>query len=75
MGFKIILSGVTGRIGSVVLEQALQHPSITSIIALSRRQLPELARHDKIEVVVGEDFNAYAKEVVARLSEADGCIW
>jgi hypothetical protein len=75
MTFKIIISGVSGRIGTQVLEQALRHPSVSSIIALSRRPLPELARHEHVKVVILEDFNVYPESVIARLSGADGCIW
>lgn len=75
MTFKIIISGVSGRIGTQVLEQALRNPSVSSIIALSRRPLPELARYMHIEVVILEDFNVYSESVVAKLSGADGCIW
>ncbi|KAI4172371.1 MAG: hypothetical protein LQ343_003630 [Gyalolechia ehrenbergii] len=37
---KIILTGATGFIGGEVLRFALLHPSINSIVVLSRRQLP-----------------------------------
>jgi uncharacterized protein YbjT (DUF2867 family) len=75
MGFKLVISGVTGRIGSQVLVQALRHPSVSSVIALSRRPLPELARHSGLEIVVLEDFTSYSDDVIAKLSGADGCIW
>jgi uncharacterized protein YbjT (DUF2867 family) len=76
MGFKLLISGVSGRIGSQVLEQALQNSSISSIIALSRRPLPELAaRHDQLEVLVLTDFASYSADVVAQINGADGCIW
>jgi len=75
MGFKIILSGVSGRIGSQVLHQALRNPSVSSVVALSRRPLPGLAGHSKLETVVLEDFTKYADEVIAKLSGADGCVW
>jgi hypothetical protein len=75
MGFKLLIAGVTGRIGSPVLVHALRLPSVSSVIALSRRPLPELARHDKLEIVVLEDFTSYSDEVISKLSRADGCIW
>ena len=75
MTFKIILSGVTGRIGKQVLHQALQDSTITSVIALSRRSLPDLVRHAKLQVLVLEDFKVYPDEVVAELRDADACIW
>jgi dihydrodipicolinate reductase len=75
MGFKLLISGVTGRIGAEVLEQALGNTSISCIIALSRRALPELAGHAQLEVVVLEDFTKYSDEIVAKLSGANGAIW
>ena len=67
MTFKFILSGVTGRIGKQVLDQALQNPSITPVTALSRRPLPDLARRDKWLLL--EDFKVCSEDVVA-----DACI-
>lgn len=75
MESKIILSGVTGRIGKQVLHQVLQDASITSVIALSRRPLPDLVRHAKLKVLVLKDFITYADNVVAELRDADACIW
>jgi uncharacterized protein YbjT (DUF2867 family) len=76
MGFRLIVSGATGRIGGPVLEHALEDPSVSSVIALSRRPLPDLAiRHSRLEVVVLDDFTAYPQEVIAKLSGADGCVW
>jgi dihydrodipicolinate reductase len=75
MTFKIILSGVTGRIGKEVLDQAIRNPVITSVIALSRRPLPDLAQHDKVRVLLVQDFNGYSEHVVEEVAGADGCIW
>jgi dihydrodipicolinate reductase len=75
MGFKLLISGATGRIGAQVLEHALSDPNISFVIVLSRRPLPELVRHNRMEIVVLEDFTKYTDEVVAKLSGADGCLW
>jgi uncharacterized membrane protein len=75
MTFKLILSGVTGRIGSQVLHQALRNPSVSSVIALSRRPLPVIGAHKKVEVVLLEDFTQYSDGVLEKLSGADACIW
>jgi dihydrodipicolinate reductase len=75
MRFKVVISGVSGRIGAQVLEQALGNASISCIVALSRRALPELAGHAQLEVVVLDDFTKYPDDVVAKLSGADGAIW
>jgi uncharacterized protein YbjT (DUF2867 family) len=75
MGFQLLITGVTGRIGSQVLAQALRLSSVSSVIALSRRPLPDLVRHSRLEVVVLGDFTSYSADVIAKLSKADGCIW
>ncbi|KZM28514.1 hypothetical protein ST47_g385 [Ascochyta rabiei] len=75
MTFKLIISGVTGRIGRQVLHHALQNPTITSVIALSRRASPDLVQHAKVLVLVLQDFTVYPEDVVAELAGADGCIW
>ena len=72
---KLILSGVTGRIGAQVLHHALRDPSVTSVVALSRRPLPDLAYHNQLEVILLEDFTKYNDGVIEKLSGADGCIW
>lgn len=75
---KVILLGSTGFIGKQVLSQCLQHPAITSLIALSRRDLPEAAAaaaNPKLTVIIIEDFKWYPDSVLERLKGADACIW
>lgn len=73
---KLILTGCTGFIGGEVLSQCLQNPSVTSIVALSRRKLPDSVGSDgKLKVIVMKDFNAYSEEVVREMEGAGGCIW
>ncbi|KAF4633899.1 hypothetical protein G7Y89_g4214 [Cudoniella acicularis] len=73
---KFILTGCTGFIGSEVLSQCLRNPSITSIIALSRRELPKAVANDpKLKVLIMKDFNNYPDSVIKELSGADACIW
>lgn len=72
---KVILLGSTGFIGKEVLNQCLETPSITSIIALSRRALPEAAANPKLTVVIMEHFNSYPDSVLEQLKGADACIW
>jgi hypothetical protein len=72
---KLILTGVTGFIGGEVLSQSIRNPAVTSIIALSRRKLPEIVNDPKLEVVLMEDFNTYPDSVLRNLSGADACIW
>jgi uncharacterized protein YbjT (DUF2867 family) len=73
---KFILTGCTGFIGSEVLSQCLRNPSISSVIALSRRKLPEAISNDpKLKVVVMKDFKLYPESVLLELAGADACIW
>jgi uncharacterized protein YbjT (DUF2867 family) len=72
---KVIVTGVTGFIGGEVLSQCLKNSSVTSIIALSRRTLPNPIKDPKLEVVVMKDFNSYPDSVLKQLSGADACIW
>jgi len=69
---KIILTGSTGFIGKAVLEQCLNNPAITSIIALSRRELPA---NPKLTSVIMKDFKMYPEEVLEQLKSAEACIW
>lgn len=70
---KVILSGATGFIGSNVLKRLLDLPSVTSIIALSRRNLD--TTDPKLHVVILKDFLKYDDETLAQLSGAEACIW
>jgi thioester reductase-like protein len=73
---KFILTGCTGFIGREALYQCLQYPSITSVVALTRRKLPEtLAINPKLKEVIMKDFNSYPESVLKELSGADACIW
>lgn len=69
---KIILTGSTGLVGREVLNQCIQHPSITSIVALSRRELPA---HDKLNVVLMDNFSSYPDTAKEAIKGADACIW
>jgi NAD dependent epimerase/dehydratase family enzyme len=71
---KLILTGSTGFIGGEVLSQCLNNPAITSIIILSRRQLPNIS-NPKAKVLIIEDFKSYPESVIDEISGADGCIW
>ncbi|KAH7364803.1 hypothetical protein BKA65DRAFT_447960 [Rhexocercosporidium sp. MPI-PUGE-AT-0058] len=73
---KIILTGTSGFIGTEILTQALSHPDITSIIALSRKPLPsQYTTNRKLTVIIIEDFLSYTPEILKQLEGAEGCIW
>ncbi|KAJ5762539.1 uncharacterized protein N7511_005921 [Penicillium nucicola] len=69
---KVILTGSTGFVGGEILSQCQQHPAITSIVALSRRDLPA---HEKLQVAIVEDFLKYPDSVREQIKDADACIW
>jgi nucleoside-diphosphate-sugar epimerase len=73
---KLIVTGVTGFVGHEVVRQCLANPSITSIVALSRRALPDVFSKDaKVENVIVDDFLSYSEEVLQKTVGAVGCIW
>ncbi|PMD32827.1 hypothetical protein L207DRAFT_439990 [Hyaloscypha variabilis F] len=73
---KLILTGTTGFIGHEVLTQALSHPSLTSLITLTRHPLPPpLSTHPKLHSLLINDFSTYPPSILSQLSGADACIW
>ncbi|KAL4768960.1 hypothetical protein BDW60DRAFT_225393 [Aspergillus nidulans var. acristatus] len=72
----IILTGTTGFVGTEVLHQALQHPSITSVVVLSRKQLPDSITTDpKVTVKIVDDFLSYPDSLLQDIIGAEACIW
>ena len=74
---KIIVAGATGFIGGEVLAQCLNSPAVSSLIALSRRELPSsLTRNSpKLKVVLLKEFTSYPDEALDELAGAEACIW
>lgn len=73
---KVVLTGVTGFIGREILDQCLQNPSITSIVALSRREpQPPVTSNSKLKIVIMDDFLVYPKPVLEEMRGAEACIW
>ncbi|KAK5119740.1 hypothetical protein LTR85_007316 [Meristemomyces frigidus] len=70
---KIILAGSTGFIGDAVLQRCLAHPQISSIVALSRRELS--VTHPKLQTIIMTDFLHYTPEILAQLEGAAACFW
>jgi thioester reductase-like protein len=71
---KVILTGASGFIGAEVLRQCLRNPSITSLVALSRREL-SVAPDPKLKTVLVENWEAYEPSVLRELEGAEACIW
>jgi uncharacterized protein YbjT (DUF2867 family) len=72
---KVILLGSTGFIGKEVLAQCLKTPAITTIVALTRRDLPKQAVDSRLTVIIAEDFKSYPEPILEQLKGADACIW
>lgn len=72
---KVVLSGSTGFIGSEVLTHCLNHPSITSVLILTRRDPGHLAEHPKAKVIVLKNFTSYDESTITELRTADAAIW
>ena len=70
---KLILTGATGFIGAEVLRQCLLNPSITSIVALTRRPLS--GNNPKLKTIIMNDFTSYNDEVIHELAGAESCVW
>ncbi|KAL7935970.1 hypothetical protein V8C35DRAFT_296500 [Trichoderma chlorosporum] len=78
---KLIIVGSSGFVGKEVVRQALLSPSITSIVAIARRETPvpeslkDSSDAAKLNSVVCDDFLNYSDNVKQHLSDADACIW
>lgn len=54
MAKKVILTGATGMIGSLILEHCLRSEEISRVVSLVRR--PTAVTHDKLQEIIIEDF-------------------
>ena len=70
---KIILTGSTGTVGSAVLENCINNPSVTEIVALTRRPLD--VKSSKLNNIIHKDFLKYDQNVIDQLKGAEGCVW
>ncbi len=58
---KVLILGASGLVGSNALEQALAHPSITGVIAPTRKSLPS---RSKLTNPVSEQLELLIPEVI-----------
>lgn len=73
---KVLITGATGTIGSEIFRHCLAHPDITSVVAITRRSLPEaVSSHPKLTSVVMQDFKIWPREMLQSHSDAAGMIW
>ncbi|KAL4794851.1 hypothetical protein BDV19DRAFT_180321 [Aspergillus venezuelensis] len=73
---KIILAGATGYIGQELLTQCLAHPNITSVLALTRREID--TKHPKLQnyIMSDSEWTTYSTPALqAELRGASGCLW
>lgn len=79
---KLIVTGATGYVGQEVIRLALQNKSITSIVALARKEVP-VPKHtapeadtSKLKSVILEDWeHPYPAHVMEQLKGANACVW
>jgi hypothetical protein len=72
MGLKVIITGATGMVGEGVLNECIQHPSIESILVITRKKL-EIS-HPKIKSLVHPDFFDLST-VTETLKGYDACLF
>ncbi|KAF2498210.1 hypothetical protein BU16DRAFT_579387 [Lophium mytilinum] len=78
---KLLVTGATGLVGTEVIRQALGISSITSVVALARREVkvPEQVASNadttKLKTVIVEDWEKYTPEVKEAIKGADACLW
>lgn len=78
---KLIITGASGFVATELLRQSLRHPSITSVVAISRRPVPQPAglpagESGKLRVVQVKDYGELDVEQVREaVAGAGGCIW
>jgi nucleoside-diphosphate-sugar epimerase len=74
---KLIVAGSTGFVATEIIRQAISNPSITSVIALARRETtaPTNGDSSKLKSVICDDFSSYSDLVKKELTGADACIW
>ncbi|KAG9258828.1 uncharacterized protein F5Z01DRAFT_5044 [Emericellopsis atlantica] len=73
---KVIIAGATGTAGRGITQVCLADPRVTKILILTRRQpSKEVASHDKVEVIIHEDFSTWPSSVLEKLEGAEACLW
>lgn len=74
---KVLITGATGAIGHEVLIEFLQHPAFTSVIALSRRDIPSstFPNASKFKNVIVKDFSNWSEDIMDEIWDAEGMFW
>lgn len=71
----LILTGATGLVGSAVLHSMITTPTVTKVSILSRRPVAQAEGHEKVSVIIHNDYTTYPSEVLAQLKDAEGVVW
>ncbi|OTA56651.1 hypothetical protein K449DRAFT_416342 [Hypoxylon sp. EC38] len=76
---KLVIGGSTGVLGAELIRQALSHPWITTIVAISRHETPippeSIGNDTKLELFICNNFESYPDNVKKEFGTADACIW
>ncbi len=68
----VLVTGATGMVGEGVLHECLQHPSIASVIVLSRK--PSGVNHPKVREILHGDFFDLSS-IRSQLGGVDACLF
>ncbi len=71
----LILTGATGLVGSGCLHAMLAAEAVTAVTVLSRRPVPMAEGHEKVHVIIHDNFRNYPPELLEKLKGAEGCVW
>ena len=72
MKLKVIVFGATGMVGEGVLDVALRHPDVESVLVISRK--PCGVKHDKLEEILHKDFFDYSS-IEGQLKVFNACFF
>ncbi|KAF2119772.1 hypothetical protein BDV96DRAFT_568183 [Lophiotrema nucula] len=72
---KLLITGATGTIGGAVLRASIRNPSITSIVALSRRPLTSSLSSPKLTTVIVKDWKNWETNILDNIADADAAVW
>ncbi|KAH7107263.1 hypothetical protein BKA62DRAFT_649428 [Auriculariales sp. MPI-PUGE-AT-0066] len=73
---KIILTGCTGRVGAAVLQECINNPAVTTIVALTRRPLDSIVNSSKLtNIILTREQFLEPVSVQTQLHGADACVW
>jgi uncharacterized protein YbjT (DUF2867 family) len=72
MKIKVIITGVTGMVGEGVLQEALLHPDITSVLVINRK--PCGVVHPKLQEIIHSDF-LNLDPIASHLTGYDACFF